>query len=126
MKRSKLHDDQRPTASSQTAELPMFATVKATAREADPASSHDGAAQINREGHAKVQGARITEALAAIWPRGMTCDELDLQLFHGVHTAGKRMTMLEDALCVERTDERRITRGHVRAIVWRERRYGPE
>ena len=84
------------------------------ARTTDPDTSHEAAA-------ASESTAATQRVLILAWlrrrPEGCTPDELDVALFSGEHTAGRRLKELGAA--VARSDETRPSRKGVRALVWR-------
>ncbi len=93
------------------------ATV-AHARHRDPSSSHEAAARTTKRGTAANQSLEIVATLRRIGSIGMTADELDVTLFNGVHTAGKRLPDLKAAGYVIRTEAKRLSRSRINVYVW--------
>jgi len=85
------------------------------ARTSDPDTSHAAAASMTKG--AKRQRDKILRILRE---RGaMTADELDVALFGGRHTAGRRLCELRDLDLAQRTEEKRDTRSGRKAYLWR-------
>ena len=85
------------------------------ARTQDPDTSHDAASSMTRG--AQRQRDKI---LGLLRDRGdLTADELDVSLFDGHHTAGRRLSELRELGLAERTDRKRDTRSGRKAYLWR-------
>ncbi len=94
---------------------PRDPLVQPRARNDDPDTSHDAAASMTRG--AQRQRDKI---LGLLRDRGhLTADELDVSLFDGHHTAGRRLSELRELGLAERTDRKRDTRSGRKAYLWR-------
>ncbi len=91
----------------------------AHARKTDPTPSHDAALKVTDKGIAADQSRLISDTLRAAGITGMTADELDVKLFNGKHTAGKRLPDLARAgFVVRHPTEKRRSRGNINVTVW--------
>jgi len=88
----------------------------ALARRDDPETSHEAAAKVD----VSKREAEVYAALRAVWPAGLTTHEIEDATGIAAGSVTPRMKRLVEKGWVERTEERRIPRGHTSPqTIWR-------